>query len=197
MSTDKGYIRLYRDIRDHWIWDDKPFSRGQAWIDLLMMASHENKTMLFDNRPMTLKRGQFVTSLQKLADRWGWSRSKVNRFLCDLKSEQMLDKKRNARGTVLTIEKYSIYQDARNNNRNNRGTLTESSRDSREHNQGTIEGTREGIKRNSAGIPLPKRYQRMPDEELDDEVVDGIMFRDFVMLPKEEQERLRKEDGWE
>ncbi len=26
MSKDKGFILIFRDIREHWLWTDKPFS---------------------------------------------------------------------------------------------------------------------------------------------------------------------------
>ena len=135
MSTDKGFIKVYRDIREHWIWNEKPFDRGRAWIDLIMLANHKDSTIMFDGHPMTIKRGQHMTSLKILSERWGWSRSKTKRFIDDLKSEQMLDVLRNTRGTLLTIEKYSIYQDTRNTKRNTDETLTERSRNTDEHKQ--------------------------------------------------------------
>lgn len=135
MSTDKGFIKVYRDIRDHWVWNEKPFSRGQAWIDLLMMANHEEKTISFDGHPVVVGRGQKVTSLQKLADRWGWSRGKVRRFFDDLESEHMVSTKRDARGTTLTIVNYGFYQDSRNTKRNTDGTLTKRSRNADGHKQ--------------------------------------------------------------
>jgi len=150
VSTDKGYIKLYRDIRDHWVWSEKPFSRGQAWIDLLMMANHEEKTISYDGHPMKVGRGQKVTSLKQLADRWGWSRAKVRRFFDDLESEQMLTTKRNARGTTVTVVNYGFYQDVRNTKRNTGETLTKRSRNTDGHKQGTIEGTKEGIKNKAA-----------------------------------------------
>lgn len=124
MSSDKGYIKVYRNIRDCWVWKDKPFDKGRAWIDLIMMVNHKETTIMFDGRPLKIKRGQCITSLSILADKWGWSRSKVKRFLDDLKAEQMIDEKRHARGTLLTIEKYSNYQGERNSKRNTDETLT-------------------------------------------------------------------------
>ncbi len=124
MSSDKGYIKVYRNIRDSWVWKDKPFDKGRAWIDLIMMANHKEATIMFDSRPLKIKRGQFMTSLSILAARWGWSRSKVKRFLDDLKSEQMINEKRHTRGTLLTIEKYGVYQGERNSKRNTDGTQT-------------------------------------------------------------------------
>ena len=141
MSLDRGYIKLYRDIREHWIWDVKPYDKARAWIDLILIANHEKKTILFDGRLITIERGQHMTSLKTLAERWGWTRSKVKRFLDVLKSEQMVNTKRNRGGTLITIVNYRFYQDARNTKRNTDEKKAEHSRNSDEHKQYTIEGT--------------------------------------------------------
>jgi hypothetical protein len=44
----KGYVSIHREIFDHWVWKEKPFSRGQAWIDLIMMANHCDAKIMFD-----------------------------------------------------------------------------------------------------------------------------------------------------
>ena len=153
MSTDKGYIKVYRDIRDHWIWKDKPFSKGQAWIDLIMLANHKDNTILFDGHPMQVKKGQYMTSLQMLADRWGWSRGKVRRFLDDLKTEQMADKKRHGNGTLLTLIKYGDYQDSRHTKQHTSERPADTRRTSDGHKQDIIENTKEDIKKKEAPPP--------------------------------------------
>lgn len=152
MSTDKGYIKLYRDIRDHWIWTDKPFDRARAWIDLIMLANHKESTVLFDGRPLTIRRGQHMTSLTILADRWGWSRSKVKRFLDDLKAEHMISTRRNSRGTLVTIEKYGIYQDSRNTKRHTRETLASTRKNADEHKQECTEECKKKEEENTPSL---------------------------------------------
>ena len=142
MSTDKGYIKVYRDIRDHWIWNDKPYGKAQAWIDLLMLANHEEKKILFEGQLITVGKGQHMTSLTKLAERWGWSRSKVKRFLDVLKSEQMCNTKRNSSGTLITVINYGFYQDTRNTKRNTDEKKAEHARNADEHKQDTKEDTK-------------------------------------------------------
>lgn len=110
MSSGKGYIFIYRDIWDHWLWEDKPFSRGQAWIDLIMMVNHEDKKILFNGNLIEVKRGSKITSIRILAERWGWSQGKVSRFLDALESERMISQKRSSKNTVLTVENYGVYQ---------------------------------------------------------------------------------------
>jgi len=116
-KKDKGFIALYRDVLDHWLWDDKPFSRGQAWIDLLLTVNHTDKKIMFNGELTTIKRGQTITSIRQLCDRWGWSNNKVTRFLKMLESEQMLTRKSDTKKTVVTIDNYSFWQDQENEKR--------------------------------------------------------------------------------
>lgn len=143
MSKDRGYIKVYRDICLHELWKDKPFSRGQAWVDLILMANHEDKSILFDGCMMQVHKGEIVTSLRKLSDRWGWSINKVGRFLNALEKESMLIQKRNSKRTTVRIVNYCIYQDARNTENNSNGTQTEHRRNTDGNKQDTNECTKE------------------------------------------------------
>ena len=105
----KGWISLHRKIQCHWLWDDKPFSRGQAWIDLLLLANHADKKFLLGNELVECKAGSFITSELKLMERWGWSKAKVRSFLALLESDHMITKKTDRKKTTITIENYSVY----------------------------------------------------------------------------------------
>ncbi|AUM91539.1 DnaD domain-containing protein [Clostridium botulinum] len=113
----KGWVSLYRSIQDHWLWQEKPFSKGQAWLDLLLSANHQDKKIIFDSNLIEVKRGQFITSIRKLCDRWGWSNSKVKKFLDTLQLDEMIHYKSDTKKTTINIEKYELYQssnDAKN-----------------------------------------------------------------------------------
>ena len=107
-STGKGYIKLYRDIRSHWIWSDPDYLR--AWVDLLMMVNHEDKQILFNKKLITVKRGSRITSIRKLAERWGWSRGRVARFLDMLEQDHMIATRRTTQKTLINVINYSFYQ---------------------------------------------------------------------------------------
>lgn len=131
----RGWIRLDRKILQNWLWKDKPFSRGQAWVDLLLVVNHEPKKVPFDGGVIEVQKGEMITSIRKLADRWGWSVGKVGRFLNVLEDEKMLTKKRNANGTVISLVNYGLYQITRTESgtpteheRNTDGTLTETNK---------------------------------------------------------------------
>ena len=105
-----GWVAVDRKIFEHWLWKDKPFSKGQAWIDILLSVNHEDAKIPFDGQMILIKRGSTVTSLRKLSERWGWSIKKISNFLDLLENDKMLEQKRNTRCTTLTVIKYDDYQ---------------------------------------------------------------------------------------
>lgn len=105
-----GWISIHRKIQDNLIWNDKPFNRGAAWVDLLLLANHEDKNVLFNGSIIEVKRGEKITSLRKLSERWGWSREKTKNFLILLKSENMIDFKTDHQKTTYKIVNYNVYQ---------------------------------------------------------------------------------------
>lgn len=108
-----GWISIHRKIKDNWIWEDKPFSKGQAWIDILLMVNHEYKKIPLGNELVEVKRGSRVTSIRQLCDRWGWSNTKVRGFLKLLEEEKMLIVKSDSKKTTLTVVNYNDYQVAK------------------------------------------------------------------------------------
>ncbi len=107
----EGWIKLHRCITDHWIYQEKPFSRFQAWVDLLLLANHKDNKTVLGSKIIDVERGSFVTSELKLMDRWGWSKSKVRKFLTLLENDKMIVKKSDSKKTTITIVNYSFYQD--------------------------------------------------------------------------------------
>ncbi|MDU4209174.1 MAG: DnaD domain protein [Finegoldia magna] len=105
-----GWISIHRKIQDNIIWNDKPFNRGAAWIDLIMLANHENKKIIFNGSMVEIKRGEKITSLRKLSERWGWSRGKTKKFLNLLKDENMIEFKTDHQKTTYKIVNYNVYQ---------------------------------------------------------------------------------------
>lgn len=125
----QGWISVYRQLRGSWLWSDKPFSKGQAWIDLLLRANHADRKVPLGNEIVEVERGSFITSEVKLSDNWGWSRKKVRVFLSVLERDLMIYKKGTTKYTSITIVNYSLYQ--------NMGTTE----DATEEQQKNINGT--------------------------------------------------------
>lgn len=108
--ADNGWIKLHRKISEHWLWNEKPFSKGQAWIDLVMLANHAQGIVIFRDETIRVERGQHITSELKLGEQWGWSRGRVKRFLNALQTDSMVNIKQDNRKCIITICNYRIYQ---------------------------------------------------------------------------------------
>ena len=107
----QGWVPVKRQIQEHWLWKDKPFSQGQAWIDLIMLANYEDKKMPYKGEIIICERGTVNLSISYLANRWGWSRDKTRRFLKLLESDGMVTVKATTHRTTITLENYSVYND--------------------------------------------------------------------------------------
>lgn len=108
----RGWIKLHRKIREGPFWNEKPFDRARAWVDLIMSANHERRKFLLGNEMVEVDRGSFITSEQKLMERWGWSKSKVRAFLKILEKNAMIIKKSDHRKTIVEVLNYCLYQDS-------------------------------------------------------------------------------------
>ena len=113
-----GWIKLHRGLCEHWLWKDRPFSKGAAWVDMILMANHEPHRLKTRTGFVELERGSFHTEERSLAARWGWSGTKVRNFLTSLESEKMILKTvkksstgKSSEGTTVKVLNYGIYQD--------------------------------------------------------------------------------------
>jgi hypothetical protein len=97
-----GYIKLYRDIQFNKIWQEKPFTRGQAWVDMLLRCNHVCVQMPPQYQNIWVLRGQFLSSNIKLGEYWGWGECKVRRFMEYLETDKMI--------TYIPKNKYTVYE---------------------------------------------------------------------------------------
>lgn len=105
-----GYILLYRSLRSNFLYDVRPFDKTHAWIDLLFLANYQPAKIMFDGSLVKLSPGQFITSQRKLADKWGWDRKTVNKFLAMLKTAEMITTKTDNKMTFIAINNWNQYQ---------------------------------------------------------------------------------------
>lgn len=107
-----GWITVDRRIHDHWIYSELPYDRLHAWLDLILSANFRDKTIMVNGKPLLIRRGSFLTSTRKLAERWGWGKDKVSRFLAVLRDNGMVKTETHG-GTLLTVVNYDFYQSRR------------------------------------------------------------------------------------
>jgi predicted transcriptional regulator len=109
-----GWIKIHRKITACPYWLDEPFTRGQAWVDMLLLANHKHGYIRVQGMRVDIMRGELGMSEVSLSERWKWSRGKVRRFLDELVKDGMIDKKthekQDRRKNVITVLNYDKYQ---------------------------------------------------------------------------------------
>lgn len=111
---EQGWISIHRKVKDNFLFKQRrSFSNFEAWIDILLNVNHKEQKVLIKGSLFTVNRGQSINSKMTWSKRWGWNRSKTNRFLTLLQNEGMIDLKSNNITTILTVCKYETYQDGR------------------------------------------------------------------------------------
>lgn len=108
-----GWIKLYRKLLSNDLWIAEPFTRGQAWIDLLLLANHKQGFIIIRGNKVVVKRGQVGWSEVKLSRRWKWSRNKVRRFLVLLKKEGQIEQQKSSVTSLITLTNFDPYQGER------------------------------------------------------------------------------------
>ena len=104
-----GWIKLHRNIKQHWIFEDAEYFK--AWITLLLMASYDHTSHKVRNKLQKVKRGEFFTTERELSTNWNWSKTKVRTFLELLQSDNMIKTDVSEKKTKIFIVNYTNYQD--------------------------------------------------------------------------------------
>ena len=167
--SNKGWIKLHRRIQEHWIYQERrQFSRYEAWIDLLLMANHRENRVLIDNELITVEKGQLITSIRKLCDRWDWSNTKVSNFLKLLQKDEMISYKSDTKKTVINICNYSVYHDSESGENDTETT--------RKHNGNISEAYQKHTNKNVKNVKNDKEDPTTTDARGEKNENDAIVF---------------------
>lgn len=106
-----GWVAISRDLLHNWVWTGERYSRGQAWVELILLACWADDTTLYRGQLVHIGRGQVRASINWLAKRWGWDPKTVDRFLKQLTDDGMVTvEKSRSMGTVITLKNYEKWQ---------------------------------------------------------------------------------------
>lgn len=107
-----GYVPINRRFFEHPFWsEEREYSKAEAWLDLVQAARFEDSraTELIRGRLVFWSKGQLRASVRFLAERWKWSKSKTDRFLELLETQQMITRAQMNGETIITLTNYEIY----------------------------------------------------------------------------------------
>jgi hypothetical protein len=122
-DDNKGWVKIHRRIKDHWIWDDPVYFK--AWVAILMQVNYDDTKVIIKKKLIECKRGQSLLSLDSWSKVVGkkWTKKKIRHFFKLLGTDKMIITENMDRITTrLTVCNYDNYQ--------NSG-----------HTQGTTQGT--------------------------------------------------------
>jgi hypothetical protein len=105
-----GYVKLYRALSESDLWLAEPFTKGQAWVDLILAANFRDRVAYISGQEIPVNRGQLAWSEVTLSKRWEWSRGKVRRFLKLLKNDGKITQQSVQYTSLITICNYEKFQ---------------------------------------------------------------------------------------
>ena len=105
-----GYIKLHRRLMENPIWTSEKFTRGQAWVDLILKANAQPGYVRKHGSRINLERGDVGYSIKELSRQWGWSESKTRRYLKELEDDGMVTLKKTNVSCTITLLNYDYWQ---------------------------------------------------------------------------------------
>ena len=100
----QGWIKLQRSLLD-WEWYDD-INTKILFLHCLLRANHSEKQW----RGITIKRGQFYTSLETLSNETGLSTQKLRTAILKLESTGEITSNQHAKARMITVVNYKTYQ---------------------------------------------------------------------------------------
>lgn len=112
----QGWIKLHRELSEKAIWTDSTPEQKIILITILMMANHKEKEWEWKGSRFKANPGQFVTSLEKVADKCGKGvtiqnvRTALRRF----EKYDFLTNESTNRNRLITVVNWGFYQSEEN-----------------------------------------------------------------------------------
>lgn len=111
-----GYISVHRKMMQSAIWSDPNYLK--LWMYCLFKASYKDREILLGNNLIKLSPGQFITGRKSLTEELNYgvkpeqklSEKSWERYLKNLEKWEMLTIKVTNKYSVVTVVKYSVYQ---------------------------------------------------------------------------------------
>ena len=113
-----GWIKIYRSLL-YWEWSDVP-EMFALWVRIIIKATHEDTEW----HGITIKRGQFVTTLAKLAAESGMTLQQVRTCIDRLKASNQITTQTTNKYTIVNVCKYEDYQDTADTEQQTNGKQT-------------------------------------------------------------------------
>lgn len=105
-----GWIKLHRQIRNHWVFKNANYFK--AWVVIISEVNHKSTKVVIEGELIECKRGQSINSLATWVKILGddWTIQKLRTFLKLLEKDEMINTEGLRKTTRLTVCNYESYQ---------------------------------------------------------------------------------------
>lgn len=104
-----GWIKMYRKTEENPIvCKDNDYFR--LWHHLLYNANHSSQPIIFNNKKIMLKPGQYITGRKKIAEKCNITESKVERILKWFETDHQIEQQTCSQGRLITVLNWEMYQ---------------------------------------------------------------------------------------
>lgn len=106
----EGWFKVYRAFTNSARWlNNTPFDERSAFIDLQAMANYAESSFCPNGMSSyKISAGTLLRPLDQLADRWKWSKRKVQRYLKAIEKDKMVTLKGTPFGMLITINEEGL-----------------------------------------------------------------------------------------
>lgn len=156
MEDNNGWIHLFRKFID-WEWYDCPNVKI-VFLHCLLMANHKTGKW----QGVTIKRGQFISSYEKIATANGLSVQQVRTSIKKLKMTHEINTQTTNLYTLITVNNYDLYQDTLTNKQQSNNNQITTNKN--EKNNNSI-NTSINISSSSSIEEFEKFYKNLEEEE--------------------------------
>ena len=172
----QGWISLHRSMLE-WEWYDD-INVCRFFVHCLLRANHRDKTW----KGITINRGEFISSLDKIARETGLSVSQIRTCLKKLKSTGEIASKSHTQHTVFIIVNYDKYQSddkpygkpVANESQTNDKRIATNNNDNNENNENNV---------NKKTKAKALDFSSWPNQPSDDVWSDFVKHRKSVKAP--------------
>ena len=104
----EGWVSIHRKIMES-SWFNKS-DYVHLWLYLLLKANYQDKEIYIGNEKVLVKRGELLTSRNKLSEVVHVQESKIYRILKCFENEHQIEQRKTKKYTVISIVNYDKYQ---------------------------------------------------------------------------------------
>jgi len=103
-----GWIKLKREILDHWIAQDNEYLA--VWVRMLAEANFESRKVALNGALVEVGRGQLIFGLESYSAKTGVSIRRLRKLLEMLESDMMIDRQKTNKFSLISIVNYEKHQ---------------------------------------------------------------------------------------